>query len=494
MYLGRTVFAQVMDTLPLRRFHTCVNRYDGNHKVKAFTCLDQFRVMAFAQLTYRESLRDIEACLRAMQPKLYHMGIRSTVSRNTLANANQVRDWRIYADEDFGQELAQATLYALDASTIDLCLSLFPWAHFRRTKAAIKLHTLMDLRGSIPTFIHVSEGNLHDVNALDLLIPEAGAFYIMDRGYLDFARLSTLDQASAFFVTRAKSNFNYRRRYSRAVDKTTGLVCDQTVVLATAATSRAYLRPSNIDPAKHSRAILKLLVDKLRRAFPGVKIIFRGDSGFCRWKLMRWCDRHDVHYILGLSRNRRLEAMSQSFMDKAEADYEATGLKQRQFHMIDYAAGSWDRPRKVIVKAERLHEGPNLRLIVTNLPPEVGDAQRLYDDLYCARGEMENRIKEQQLGLFADRTSSSTMLANQFRLLLSSAAYVLMQTLRRVVLAGTQLARAQVSTIRTKLIKIAARLVVSARRVVLHLSSSCPLQPLFRQLAHRLAALSFDTG
>ena len=258
MYLGRTVFAQVMDTLPLRRFHTCVNRYDGNHKVKTFTCLDQFRVMAFAQLTYRESLRDIEACLRAMRPKLYHMGIRSTVSRNTLANANQVRDWRIYADfaqvligrarqlyadEDFGQELAQATLYALDASTIDLCLSLFPWAHFRQTKAAVKLHTLMDLRGSIPTFIHVSDGNLHDVNALDLLIPEAGAFYIMDRGYLDFARLSTLDQASAFFVTRAKSNFNYRRRYSRPVDKTTGLVCDQTVVLATAATSRAYPEP-----------------------------------------------------------------------------------------------------------------------------------------------------------------------------------------------------------------------------------------------------------
>jgi len=258
MYLGRTVFAQVMDALPLRRFHTCVKRYDGNHKVKAFTCLDQFRVMAFAQLTYRESLRDIEACLRAMQPKLYHMGIRSAVSRNTLANANAVRDWRIYADfaqvligrarqlyadEDFGEQLAQATLYALDASTIDLCLSLFPWAHFRRTKAAVKLHTLMDLRGSIPTFIHVSEGNLHDVNALDLLIPEAGAFYIMDRGYLDFGRLFTLHQANAFFVTRAKRNFNYRRRYSRPVDKATGLVCDQTVVLATAATLLAYPEP-----------------------------------------------------------------------------------------------------------------------------------------------------------------------------------------------------------------------------------------------------------
>jgi len=260
----------------------------------------------------------------------------------------------------------------------------------------------------------------------------------------------------------------------------------------------AYLRPANIDPAKHARAILKLLVDKLRAKWPGVRIIFRGDSGFCRWKLMRWCDRHDVHYIMGLARNKRLERMSESFMAKAEADYEATGQKQRQFHVIDYAAGTWDRSRKVIVKAERLHEGPNLRFIVTNLSPssepEAGDAQALYDQLYCARGEMENRIKEQQLGLFADRTSSSTMLANQFRLLLSSAAYVLIQTLRRVVLAGTELAKAQVTTIRTKLIKIAARVVVSARRVVLHLSSSCPLQPLFRRLAHRLAKLSFDTG
>lgn len=256
----------------------------------------------------------------------------------------------------------------------------------------------------------------------------------------------------------------------------------------------AYLRPSNIDPSKHAWAILKLLVDKLRAAFPGVRIIFRGDSGFCRWKLMRWCDRHDVHYILGLARNKRLEKISQPFMNQAEADYQATGDKQRQFHVIDYAAGTWDRSRKVIVKAERLHEGPNLRFIVTNLPPEVGDAQRLYDDLYCARGEMENRIKEQQLGLFADRTSSSTMLANQFRLLLSSAAYVLIQTLRRVALADTALAKAQVSTIRTKLIKIAARVVISARRVVLHLSSSCPLQPLLRRLAHHLAAISFDTS
>lgn len=262
----------------------------------------------------------------------------------------------------------------------------------------------------------------------------------------------------------------------------------------------AYLRPANIDPARHARAILKLLVTKLRAAWPGVKIVFRADSGFCRWKLMRWCDRHDVGYILGLARNKRLEVISESFMDQAQADYQTTGHKQRQFHVIDYAAGSWDRFRHVIVKAERLHEGPNLRFIVTNLPlPSQARlrrdaARRLYDRVYCARGEMENRIKEQQLGLFADRTSSSTMLANQFRLLLSSAAYALIQSLRRTVLADTELAHAQATTIRARLIKIAARVVVSARRVVLHLSTSCPLQPLFATLAHRLAALHDDTG
>ena len=258
MYAGRTIFAQVMDALPLRRFHTCVRRYRGNHKVKQFTCLDQLRVMAFAQLTYRESLRDIEACLRAMQPKLYHMGIRGPVSRNTLANANERRDWRIYADfaqilidrarrfyadEDFGDELQQATLYALDASTIDLCLSLFPWAHFRQTKAAIKLHTLMDLRGNIPAFIHVSDGKLHEVNVLDMLVIEPGAFYIMDRGYIDFERLFAVHQGRAFFVTRPKSNFRFRRRYSRPVDKATGLICDQTVMLTGFYPAQKYPQP-----------------------------------------------------------------------------------------------------------------------------------------------------------------------------------------------------------------------------------------------------------
>jgi len=226
-------------------FRRCVNRYQGNRKVKDFKCLDHYLCMAFAQLTYRESLRDIEACLRAQKSKLYHMGIRAPVSRSNLSNANKVRDWRIYADfahalihiarklyqdDSFGVDLDQ-TVYALDSTTIDLSLSLFPWAVFRQTKAAIKLHTLLDLRGALPTFIHISDGKLHDVNILDILMPEPGAFYIMDRGYLDFARLYTITSGLAFFVTRAKSNFQFQRLYSHPVDKSTGLKSDQTVVL-----------------------------------------------------------------------------------------------------------------------------------------------------------------------------------------------------------------------------------------------------------------------
>jgi len=231
----------------------------------------------------------------------------------------------------------------------------------------------------------------------------------------------------------------------------------------------------------------------LRSAFPDVPIIFRGDSGFCRWRLMRWCDRHEVGYIIGLARNQRLEAISAPFMQRVEADFQQSGETQGRFHEIDYAAEAWDRSRQVIVKAERLEQGPNLRFIVTNLTANAGDARTLYDALYCARGEMENRIKEQQLGLFADRTSCSKMIANQFRLLLAVAAYTLMQHLRRQTLHGTKLAHAQVTTIRTKLIQIAARVKVSARRVVLHLSSTCPLQPLFRRLAQRLHRMHFDT-
>lgn len=254
MYTGKLVFSQVMEHLPLHVFHQCVNRYNGDFKVKEFTCLDQYLCMAFAQMTYRESLRDIEACLRSQQNKLYHMGIRSTVSRNTLANANKVRDWRIYADlayslvqtarklyanDSFGLEL-QNTVYALDATTIDLCLSMFPWANFRKSKGAVRLHTLLDLKGSIPSFIHISDGKLHEVNTLDIIPLEAGAFYIMDRGYLDFDRLYNISLASAFFVIRAKSNLKCRRVYSHQVDKSTGLICDQSVLLTGYYQSRDY--------------------------------------------------------------------------------------------------------------------------------------------------------------------------------------------------------------------------------------------------------------
>ncbi len=245
MYSGPLVFTQVMDFMPLKTFQRCVERYQGNFSVKHFTCMDQFRTMAFAQLAYRESLRDIEACLRAQSNKLYHMGIRSKVSRSTLAEANEMRDWRIYADfahhligiarklyqqEPLAVEL-QNTVYALDATTIDLCLSLFPWAHFRKTKGAVRLHTLLDLRGNIPSFIHISDGKLHEVNALDLIPLEAGAFYIMNRGFLDFARLHAITRASAFFVIRGKSNLKCRRIYSHPVNKATGIVCDQTILL-----------------------------------------------------------------------------------------------------------------------------------------------------------------------------------------------------------------------------------------------------------------------
>ncbi len=245
MNSGQTVFSQLMDFVPPYEFRKCVERYRGNYKVKSFSCWDQFLCMAFAQVTYRESLRDIEACLRASGSKCYHMGIRGKVSRNTLAHANETRDWRIYADfahvlidaarrlyadDGFGLHLKR-TVYALDSTTIDLCLSLFPWATFRKRKGAVKLHTLLDLRGNIPTVIIITPGSVHDVNILDELLFEAGAIYVMDRGYMDFARLHRIEGSSAFFVTRAKRNFQFQRLYSRPVDKSTGLQCDQTVVL-----------------------------------------------------------------------------------------------------------------------------------------------------------------------------------------------------------------------------------------------------------------------
>jgi hypothetical protein len=245
MYTGKLVFAQLMEHLPLHTFRRIVTRYAGEHKVKSFSCLDHFLCVAFAQLTFRESLRDIGTCLRAQQSKLYHLGIRSTIACNTLANANAVRDWRIYADfaqsligvarplyaeESLGVDLKN-TVYALDTTTIDLCLSLFPWAPFRQAKAAVKMHTLLDLRGNIPSFIHISDGKLHEINVLDQLMPKAGAFYVMDRGFTDFARLyRRLHEARSFFVIRGKSNLKARRRYSHRVDRSTGLICDQTVI------------------------------------------------------------------------------------------------------------------------------------------------------------------------------------------------------------------------------------------------------------------------
>jgi len=273
MHIGHIVFSQVMAHLPKHTFRRCVQKYKGDHKVKSFSCLDQFLVMAFAQLTYRESLRETVICLRSQREKLYHMGIRGGVSRNTLSNANKMRDWRIYADfaqalinrarplyanEDLGLDLDN-TIYALDASTIDLCLSLFPWAKFRSTKSAVKLHTLIDLRGNIPTFIDITDGKVHDVNVLDILITEPGAFYIMDRGYLDFGRLFRIHQSGAFFIIRAKSNTQYKRRYSNPVtaeEKANGVKCDQIIVLTGVESQHDY--PEQLRRIKyHDREIDK---------------------------------------------------------------------------------------------------------------------------------------------------------------------------------------------------------------------------------------------
>ncbi len=275
MKSGKTILSQLMDFLPPQDFRRCVDRYRGNYKLQRFSCWDQFLCMAFAQLTYRESLRDIEACLRSAGTKIYHMGIRSRVSRNTLANANQVRDWRIYADfaqtlistarelyvgDSFGIDLKQ-TVYALDATTIDLCLSLFPWARFRKHKGAVKLHTVLDLRGNIPSFILITHGKVHDVHLLDQLAFEPGAFYIMDRGYLDFRRLYKVSVAAAFFVTRAKKNFVFNRLYSLDVDKSTGVLSDQIISLRGFYSRKRYpekLRRIRFLDAEHNKYLVFL--------------------------------------------------------------------------------------------------------------------------------------------------------------------------------------------------------------------------------------------
>jgi len=319
MYSGKMVFSQIMEFLPVYEFQKCVERYHGNYRLRTFSCLDQFLCMAFAQLTYRDSLRDIEACLRSMQTKLYHMGIRGQVSRNTLANANNQRDWRIYADfaqilihtardlylkEPLGIELEQ-TVYALDATTIDLCLSVFPWAYFRKNKAAVKLHTLLDLRGSIPSFIEITDGKVHEVNILDTLIPEADSFYVMDRGYLDFERLYALDQAKAFFVTRAKSNFQCRRIYSRPVKKSTGLRCDQTIILTGPQSSKDYpdyLRLVKFFDTEHDKRYTFLTNNFLLSDALIIAQLYKS-----RWKVelfFRWIKQHlRIKTFFGTSQN-----------------------------------------------------------------------------------------------------------------------------------------------------------------------------------------------
>ena len=314
MYLGKTLFAQAMDFLPWKTFHRIVNRYGCDHRTRSLSCAEQFRVMAFAQLTYRESLRDIEVCLAAQAGKLYHMGISAAVARSTLADANESRDWRIYfelaqrlitkaralyVDEDFGVELAN-TVYALDATTIDLCLSMFPWAPFCSTKAAVKLHTLLDLRGSIPTFIHISDGKMHDVNVLDLLLIEAGAFYIMDRGYLDFERLYALDQAGGFFITRAKRNLDARRVYS----------------CAGGPRHRTHLRPDHCSQRLLCRQALPAYLRRIRYRDPetGKNLVFLTNPALticalyrCRWQVelfFKWIKQHlRIKRFYGTSEN-----------------------------------------------------------------------------------------------------------------------------------------------------------------------------------------------
>lgn len=318
MNVGQTVFAQLMEFIPTYQFQVCVDRYQGNRYVQDFSCWDQFLCLAFAQLTYRASLRDIEACLRAQQPKLYHMGFRGRISRATLADANEFRDWRIYADfaqvmiriardlyrdESFGVELSE-TVYAFDSTTLDLCLSLFPWGQFRRRKSAVKLHTLLDLRGSIPINVYVTGGQVHDVNLLDELRLEAGAFYLFDRGYVDFSRLHTLTQACAFFITRAKKNLQFYRRSSHSVERSTGVRCDQTILLTGVRTALHYPDPLRrihyFDVEKDSR--LTFLTNNFLLPALTIAQLYRA-----RWQVelfFRWIKQHlRIKAFYGTSEN-----------------------------------------------------------------------------------------------------------------------------------------------------------------------------------------------
>ena len=318
MYTGKLVFTQLMDHLPWDTFHRYVKRYNGNHKVKSFFCAEQYRCMAFAQLTCRESLRDIETCLRAQVKRLYHMGITSGISRSTLAVANQNRNWHIYADfaqhlirkarllyrdDDNGLDIPD-TVYALDSSTIDLCLNLFPWARFRRTKSAVKLHTLLDLRGYIPAFIHISDGKLHDVNLLDQLVPEPGAFYVMDRAYLDFTRLYRLHQSLCFFVLRTKKNTRYRRTDYRKVDRSTGLVCDHTIKLTGTKSIKDFPQPLRVVKYRDKERNKTLTFITNNFSLPSITIceLYRN-----RWHVelfFKWIKQHlRIKSFYGLSEN-----------------------------------------------------------------------------------------------------------------------------------------------------------------------------------------------
>jgi hypothetical protein len=318
MNTGSTVFSHLMEYIPIYEFRKCVERYNGNCRVRTFSCWDQFCCIAFGQLTFRESLRDIEACLRTMQSKLYHMGIRGKVSRSTLADANESRDWRIFADfaqvligkarelyinEDFGIQLDQ-TVYALDSTTIDLCLAVFPWARFRKRKGAVKLHTLLDLRGSIPTVIIVTNGKVHDVNIIDERILEAGAVYVMDRGYVDFARLHRVQQCLAFFVTRAKGKFRFRRLYSRPVDKASGILSDQIVVLRGFYSKKDYpdkLRRIRYYDMERDK-LLVFLTNNMTLPALTIALLYK-----CRWKVelfFKWIKQHlRIKAFYGTSEN-----------------------------------------------------------------------------------------------------------------------------------------------------------------------------------------------
>ena len=368
-----------MDLLPLHEFRKCVARYRGEHKVVRFSCLDQFLCLAFAQLTGRESLRDIEACLRAVQPKLYHMGFRGRIARNTLANANERRDWRIYAglaqvligqarplyaDEDFGAELEQ-TAYAFDSTTIDLCLDLFPWAHFRRRQGAIKLHILLDLRGSIPTFIHLTPARVHDVHALDQLPLEPGAFYVFDRGYLDFARLYVFTQSAAFFVTWAKSNTQFQRRYSHRVDPSTGLRSDQTIVLTGVTSATDYpapLRRIRYFDAEHGNDFVFLTN---HAALPALTIARLYKA---RWRVelfFRWIKQHlHIKAFYGTSEN----AVKTQIWTAISVYVLVAILKKRL---------GLDLSLYTILQILNLtlFEKTSISQILTNIPPEAPDSE-----------------------------------------------------------------------------------------------------------------------